>query len=128
MNEKMFCFQCEQTVSGTGCIGEAGVCGKKAETAKLQDKLTGALITLATALTHDHSKITDKTNSLIIEGLLQQLQTLTLTTKQFQNLQKKLKKKLKDVQKAANFVKLFFLATKYLIQNFYGNKKMILVP
>ena len=45
----MFCFQCEQTVGCTGCTGNAGVCGKKADTAKLQDELTGALISLAKA-------------------------------------------------------------------------------
>ena len=41
-----FCFQCEQTAGCTGCT-RAGVCGKSAMTAKLQDTLTGALIALA---------------------------------------------------------------------------------
>ena len=36
MDKKMFCYQCEQTVGCTGCTGNAGVCGKKAGTAKLQ--------------------------------------------------------------------------------------------
>ena len=49
MNNKMFCFQCEQTAGCTGCTGNAGVCGKKADTAWLQDELTGALIGLARA-------------------------------------------------------------------------------
>ena len=44
MTNKMFCFQCEQTAGCTGCTGNAGVCGKRAETAELQDKLTGAEI------------------------------------------------------------------------------------
>lgn len=44
MEQKMFCYQCEQTVGCSACTGAAGVCGKKADTAKLQDKLTGALI------------------------------------------------------------------------------------
>ena len=47
MEKKMFCFQCEQTAGCSACTGAAGVCGKKADTAKLQDKLTGALIGLA---------------------------------------------------------------------------------
>ncbi len=34
----MFCYQCEQTAQGTGCT-KAGVCGKDAETATLQDLL-----------------------------------------------------------------------------------------
>ncbi len=44
---EMFCFQCEQTAACTGCTGRAGVCGKSADVANLQDKLTGALIGLA---------------------------------------------------------------------------------
>ena len=47
MDKKMFCFQCEQTAGCSGCTGNAGVCGKDAETARLQDELTGALIGLA---------------------------------------------------------------------------------
>lgn len=49
MEHHMFCFQCEQTAGCTGCTGSAGVCGKQADTANLQDKLTGALIGLACA-------------------------------------------------------------------------------
>ena len=45
----MFCYQCEQTAGCAGCTGNAGVCGKKADTAHLQDELTGALIGLARA-------------------------------------------------------------------------------
>ena len=47
MDNKMFCFQCEQTAGCTGCTGAMGVCGKSADTSKLQDELTGALIGLA---------------------------------------------------------------------------------
>ena len=39
----MFCFQCEQTAACKGCTGKAGVCGKPAAVADLQDQLTGAL-------------------------------------------------------------------------------------
>jgi hydroxylamine reductase len=45
-NTKMFCMQCEQTAGGKACTN-AGVCGKTANTAKLQDELTGSLITAA---------------------------------------------------------------------------------
>jgi len=37
----MFCFQCEQTAKGSGCT-VAGVCGKDADTAALQDLLVHA--------------------------------------------------------------------------------------
>ena len=45
--QNMFCFQCEQTAGCTGCTGAAGVCGKRAEDARAQDAITGALIGLA---------------------------------------------------------------------------------
>ena len=34
----MFCYQCEQTANGTGCI-KAGVCGKNEDVAALQDTM-----------------------------------------------------------------------------------------
>ncbi len=37
----MFCFQCEETATGTGCT-TVGVCGKDAVTAALQDLLVHA--------------------------------------------------------------------------------------
>ncbi len=49
MENKMFCFQCEQTAGCAGCMGKAGVCGKTADVANLQDELTGALVGLARA-------------------------------------------------------------------------------
>ncbi|MGO8702123.1 MAG: hydroxylamine reductase [Limisphaerales bacterium] len=42
----MFCFQCEQTSKGTGCV-EFAVCGKGASTAVLQDLLVNAAKGLA---------------------------------------------------------------------------------
>ena len=60
----MFCFQCEQTAGCTGCTGKAGVCGKSALTAKLQDQLTGALITLA-----KKNEINEVNTKVIIECL-----------------------------------------------------------
>ena len=38
MNERMFCFQCQETAGGTGCK-IAGVCGKNPEVAHGQDLL-----------------------------------------------------------------------------------------
>ena len=49
MDQKMFCYQCEQTAGCAGCTGGTGVCGKTAETARLQDQLVGAMIGLARA-------------------------------------------------------------------------------
>ena len=64
----MFCFQCEQTAGCSGCTGNSGVCGKTADTAKLQDELTGALIGLARAV-DSTTAVSKKTSQVIIEGL-----------------------------------------------------------
>ena len=68
MDNKMFCFQCEQTALCTGCTGKAGVCGKTANVAKLQDELTGALVGLARA-TDNAPDVNGDTWRLMIEGL-----------------------------------------------------------
>ena len=68
MEQKMFCFQCEQTAACTGCTGKAGVCGKTADVAKLQDQLTGALIGLARSAEQAPNG-NDATWRLLIEGL-----------------------------------------------------------
>jgi hydroxylamine reductase len=62
----MFCFQCEQTAGGKGCTVN-GVCGKKENTAHLQDSLTGKLIKLALAAGSGRGSA--KTDDLIIDGL-----------------------------------------------------------
>ena len=79
MDKKMFCFQCEQTAACMGCTGNAGVCGKKADTALLQDELTGALIGLARA-TEKGKAPTQSTYQTIIEGLF-----TTITNVSFDN-------------------------------------------
>ena len=66
MENKMFCYQCEQTAGCTGCT-QSGVCGKSADTARLQDELTGALIGLARAT--ESNPATQNTYQTIIEGL-----------------------------------------------------------
>lgn len=69
MDQKMFCFQCEQTAGCTGCTKASGVCGKKADTARLQDELTGVLIGLARVVAGDERLISDELNQLVMEGL-----------------------------------------------------------
>ena len=69
MERNMFCFQCEQTAGCAACTGCAGVCGKKADTAVLQDKLTGALIGLARATEGNEHLVTEATDRLVMEGL-----------------------------------------------------------
>ena len=46
MEEKMFCFQCQEACKNSGCT-LAGMCGKKAETANLMDELLRQLKLIA---------------------------------------------------------------------------------
>ena len=68
MDNRMFCFQCEQTAGCAGCTGKAGVCGKTAEVAELQDQLTGALVGLSRAV-DNAPDVNEGTWRLMIEGL-----------------------------------------------------------
>ena len=70
----MFCFQCEQTMNGKGCT-ISGVCGKKPDTANLQDELVSSIIQLA-----NYSEKSDKITDLIIKGLF-----ATVTNVNFDN-------------------------------------------
>jgi hydroxylamine reductase len=62
----MFCFQCEQTAGGKGCMN-AGVCGKKPDVANKHDQLTCALIGLARAA--DGKKVANEADELMMQGL-----------------------------------------------------------
>ena len=83
----MFCYQCEQTAGCNGCTGKAGVCGKSADVAKLQDELTGALIALSRAA--EGTMPQESTHRAMIEGLF-----ITLTNVNFdqESIQSQIKK------------------------------------
>ena len=92
-SNSMFCFQCEQTAGCTGCT-RAGVCGKSAMTAKLQDTLTGALIALANiaACSNKNSNnnlsasLANEINHLILEGLFATITNVNFDDASIKNL------------------------------------------
>ena len=90
MDKKMFCFQCEQTVGCAGCTGNAGVCGKKADTARLQDELTGALIGLARAV-DSTTAISKRTGQVIIEGLFTTVTNVNFDDASIENMIQKVR-------------------------------------
>ncbi|MDX9888176.1 MAG: hydroxylamine reductase [Anaerovoracaceae bacterium] len=63
----MFCYQCEQTAGQKVCAGKKGVCGKEESTAILQDKVTGALVSLAKL--SEGKAPTENAIHLMLEGL-----------------------------------------------------------
>ena len=93
MSDKMFCFQCEQTAGCAGCTGSAGVCGKTADTAKLQDQLTGALIGLARS---SRGKTpSESSRRAMIEGLF-----TTITNVSFD--EERIREQIENVKKEKN--------------------------
>ena len=93
MSDKMFCFQCEQTAGCAGCTGSAGVCRKTADTAKLQDQLTGALIGLARS---SRGKTpSESSRRAMIEGLF-----TTITNVSFD--EERIREQIENVKKEKN--------------------------
>jgi hydroxylamine reductase len=90
MENKMFCYQCEQTAGCRGCTGNAGVCGKKADTAQLQDELTGVLIGLARA-TEGTAVPTQTTYQVMLEGLFTTITNVSFDNDAINNMMKKVR-------------------------------------
>ena len=85
MEHQMFCFQCEQTAGCSGCTGKAGVCGKPADVANLQDQLTGALIGLARTIS-GNGAVSPSTWRLIIESLFTTITNVNFNKETVQEL------------------------------------------
>ena len=68
---KMFCFQCQETAKGTGCTIQ-GVCGKKAETSRWQDLLLGVVrgvATISDSLRNAGIKTNQEVGDYIVDAL-----------------------------------------------------------
>ncbi|MEE8886143.1 MAG: hydroxylamine reductase [Eubacteriales bacterium] len=71
MTNTMFCFQCQETAKGTGCT-LAGVCGKNAQVAGLQDLLvyvTKGLSFVTTRLREEGKTVSKDVNHLVTLNL-----------------------------------------------------------
>ncbi len=80
MDNQMFCYQCQETAKGTGCT-VSGVCGKKPETAALQDLLiyvTKGLAQVTTRLRAEGKEVSYDINHMITMNLF-----ITITNANF---------------------------------------------
>ncbi|MEE0954571.1 MAG: hydroxylamine reductase [Eubacterium sp.] len=71
MSEAMFCYQCQETAGGKGCV-RVGVCGKKPEVAAMQDLLiytVKGLSAVTTKLRKEKKEIPGEVNHLVTESL-----------------------------------------------------------
>ena len=83
----MFCYQCEQTLKGEGCV-KAGVCGKQPDVAALQDLLVYALKGLSqVAVEARKAGIVDKeANVFIVRALFATLTNVNFDRERFVEL------------------------------------------
>ena len=80
VENKMFCFQCQETAGCKGCT-VSGVCGKKPEVATMQDLLiyvTKGLSSVTTALRNEEKEIAKEINHLVTMNLF-----MTITNANF---------------------------------------------
>lgn len=80
METKMFCYQCQETAGNQGCT-QSGVCGKKPETARMQDVLlyaTKGFSQVLTILREEGKKPETAWNHQVTENLF-----LTITNANF---------------------------------------------
>ena len=71
MENKMFCYQCQETAGCKGCT-VVGVCGKKPEVAAMQDLLiyvTKGLSAVTTRLRAEGKKVAGEVNHLVTLNL-----------------------------------------------------------
>lgn len=80
MENKMFCFQCQETAGCKGCT-QVGVCGKKPEVAAMQDLLiyvTKGLSAVTTRLRAEGKQVAREVNHLVTKNLF-----ITITNANF---------------------------------------------
>lgn len=71
MNQKMFCYQCQETAGCKGCT-VVGVCGKQPDMAAMQDLLvwvTKGISAVTTRLREEGRAVADEVNHLVTENL-----------------------------------------------------------
>src|SRR5665647_2971053 len=82
----MFCFQCEQTVGGKGCV-RLGVCGKDTEVAALQDLLVFQMKGIAFyghgLLGQKAEEITPSARAVVVDGLFSTLTNVDFDADRF---------------------------------------------
>ena len=94
MENKMFCYQCQETAGCKGCT-QMGVCGKNAHTAGLQDLLiyvTKGLAEVLTALDKEGAPSKEEWNHLVSDNLF-----TTITNVNFDD--EKISEKIKETQR-----------------------------
>lgn len=94
----MFCYQCQETAQNKGCNFAAGMCGKKANTANLQDLLVFNLKGIS--YYYDDLKLNDKeTGHFLAESLFMTITNANFDDERFVNQILKAQKIKKELAK-----------------------------
>ena len=104
MENKMFCYQCQETAGCIGCT-MSGVCGKTPDTAYLQDFLiyvTKGISEIAVKLREERQKVSDETDFMVIENLFT---TITNVNFSENDLKDKIEKSIKIKNELLNLLK-----------------------
>lgn len=104
MENKMFCYQCQETAGCIGCT-MSGVCGKTPDTAYLQDFLiyvTKGISEIAVKLREEGQKVSDETDFMVIENLFT---TITNVNFSESDLKDKIEKSIKIKNELLNLLK-----------------------
>ena len=93
MDQKMFCYQCQETAGCKGCT-VVGVCGKQPDVAAMQDLLvwvTKGISAVTTRLREEGRAVADEVNHLVTENLFT---TITNTNFDKAAIEKRIEKTL----------------------------------
>jgi hydroxylamine reductase len=104
MENKMFCYQCQETAGCTGCT-QAGVCGKSPEVAAMQDLLvyvTKGISAVTTRLRAEGTEVSAEVNHLITLNLFS---TITNANFDEEAIVARIKATLEETQKLLAQVK-----------------------
>ena len=102
MDQKMFCYQCQETAGCKGCT-VVGVCGKQPDVAAMQDLLvwvTKGISAVTTRLREEGRAVADEVNHLVTENLF-----TTITNANFDKaaIEKRIEKIRTSIKRKSSF-------------------------
>lgn len=115
MENSMFCYQCEQTLGGKGCV-KSGVCGKNPTVANLQDVLIHELKGIGfygQKNLEKGLKIRSEINKFVVDGMFSTLTNVNFDPTRFVEYVKKAEEIKEELRKAIGDIMNVPEAAKY---------------
>ncbi|MFD3156312.1 hydroxylamine reductase [Haloimpatiens sp. FM7330] len=119
MDNEMFCYQCEQTLGGKGCV-KSGVCGKNATVANLQDVLIHELKGIGfygQKNLEKGLKIRSEINKFVIDNMFATLTNVNFDPTRFVEYIKKAEKMKEELKNAVSEIENVPESAKYKAPN-----------